>query len=165
MLQAFDKRGYSHTTNTVCDQAFKKGIPVVGLNNVLFLSQEDHLAHQAKVAINNSTLLKDEINNSNVSSEQFFKTFEEMKSMHSEDILSNTNEVAKSCNVFLEEGEYYLPSYEIEDKKSLEEYLEDISKSKLKILQMNLNSTKTFIEIVLRKSLISSLIRDIQVIF
>ena len=135
---SFDKRGYSHTTNTVCDQAFKKGIPVVGLNNVLFLSQEDHLAHQAKVAINNSTLLKDEINNSNVSSEQFFKTFEEMKSMHSEEILSNTNEVAKSCNVFLEEGEYYLPSYEIEDKKSLEEYLEDISKSKLEdFLKMN----------------------------
>ena len=135
---SFDKRGYSHITNSVCDQAFKKGIPIVGLNNVLFLSQEDHLAHQAKVAINNSTLLKDEINNSNVSSEQFFKTFEEMKSMHSEDILSNTHEVAKSCNVFLEEGEYYLPSYEIEEKKSLEEYLEDIAKNKLEdFLQMN----------------------------
>ena len=127
----YNSNGYNHSTENICNQAFKKGIPVVGLNNVLFLSQEDHLAHQAKVAINNATLLKDEINNPNVSTEQFFKTFEEMKAMHNEDILSNTKEVVKSCNVFLEEGEYYLPSYEIEEKKSLEEYLEDISKRKL----------------------------------
>ena len=127
----FDDRGYSTTTNTLCNYAFKKGVPVVGFNDVLFLSKKDHLAHQAKVSINNSTLLKDEINNPNVSSEQYFKTVEEMQLMHSNEILNNTNEVAKSCNVFLEEGQYYLPSYQIDEKKSLSDYLEDISKNKL----------------------------------
>jgi len=127
----FDAKGYNSTAKTLCSHAFKKDIPIVALNDVLFLSHKDHLAHQAKVSINKSTLLKDEINDPNVSSEQFFKTAEEMQLIHNEDILSNTSEVAKSCNVFLEEGQYYLPSYEIEEKKSLAEYLEDISKSKL----------------------------------
>ena len=82
----------------------KKNISVVAINDVLFLEKEDHLAHQAKVAINNATLLKDEIDNPNVSSEQYFKTEEELTKYHEFEPLKNTFEVAKLCNVFLKKG-------------------------------------------------------------
>ena len=101
------------------------------MNDVCFISQDDHLAHQAKVAINNATLLKDEIDSPNISQEQYFKTFDEMQSIHHKNILENTLEVAKLCNVFLEEGQYYLPTYEVDSDKSLSEHLEFIAKEKL----------------------------------
>ena len=39
--------------------------------------------------------------------------------------------MAKLCNVFLEEGQYYLPTYEVDSDKSLSEHLEFIAKEKL----------------------------------
>jgi DNA polymerase-3 subunit alpha len=111
--------------------AHEKNIPVVALNDVLFLEKEDHLAHQAKVAINNSTLLKDEIDNPVVSNEQYFKTREQLSVVHGEEPLNNTIEVAKLCNVFLEEGQYYLPSYEVQEGKTLSEHLEELAQTKL----------------------------------
>jgi DNA polymerase-3 subunit alpha len=52
---------YSQVAASVSDLAFAKSIPAVALNDVLFLEPDDHLAHQAKVAINSATLLKDEM--------------------------------------------------------------------------------------------------------
>ena len=54
-----------------------------------------------------------------------------MQSIHDKSILENTLEVAKLCNVFLEEGQYYLPTYEVDSDKSLSEHLEFIAKEKL----------------------------------
>ena len=54
-----------------------------------------------------------------------------MQSIHHKNILENTLEVAKLCNVFLEEGQYYLPTYEVDSDKSLSEHLEFIAKEKL----------------------------------
>ena len=110
---------YDQTTQFICEEATNADISVVALNDVCFISQDDHLAHQAKVAINNATLLKDEIDSPNISQEQYFKTFDEMQSIHHKSILENTLEVAKLCNVFLEEGQYYLPTYEVDSDKSL----------------------------------------------
>ena len=122
---------YDQTTQFICEEATNADISVVALNDVCFISQDDHLAHQAKVAINNATLLKDEIDSPNISQEQYFKTFDEMQSIHHKSILGNTLEVAKLCNVFLEEGQYYLPTYEVDSDKSLSEHLEFIAKEKL----------------------------------
>ena len=128
----FSENGYDPAAAFACNTAKKNNISVVAINDVLFLEKEDHLAHQAKVAINNATLLKDEIDNPNVSSEQYFKTEEELTKYHELEPLRNTFEVAKLCNVFLEEGQYYLPSYEVQENKSLSEHLEDLSRNKLK---------------------------------
>ena len=128
----FSANGYDPAAAFACNTAKKNNISVVAINDVLFLEKEDHLAHQAKVAINNATLLKDEIDNPNVSSEQYFKTEEELTKYHELEPLRNTFEVAKLCNVFLEEGQYYLPSYEVQENKSLSEHLEDLSRNKLK---------------------------------
>jgi len=130
-VNCFNDQGYDQATSLIANKAHEKDIPVVALNDVLFLNKEDHLAHQAKVAINNATLLKDEIDNPIVSNEQFFKTREELETKHDEIPLQNTYEVAKLCNVFLEEGQYYLPSYEVQEGKTLAEHLEDLARKKL----------------------------------
>ena len=127
----FNDQGYDQATSYICNIGHNKDIPVVALNDVLFLEKEDHLAHQAKVAINNATLLKDEIDNPIVSNEQYFKTKEQLQLIHGDKPLSNTLEVAKLCNVFLEEGKFYLPSYEVQEGKTLSEHLEELAKLKL----------------------------------
>lgn len=127
----FNDQGYDQSTSYASNIAHEKNIPVLALNDVLFLEKEDHLAHQAKVAINNSTLLKDEIDNPVVSNEQYFKTREQLSATHGNETLDNTIEVGKLCNVFLEEGQYYLPSYEVQEGKTLSEHLEELAKNNL----------------------------------
>ena len=101
------------------------------LNDVLFLNKDDFLAHQAKVSINNATLLKDEMESTSTSEEQYFKSSDEMAKLHSSESMHNAFEVAKLCNLYIGEGQYFLPSYELEKQQSLGEYLKVIAKEKL----------------------------------
>ena len=94
----FSKDGYDSASALACNIA-KNNIKAVAINDVL-LEKEDHLAHQAKVAINNATLLKDEIDNPNVSSEQYFKAEEELAKFHELEPLKNTFEVANYAMFF-----------------------------------------------------------------
>ena len=111
--------------------AYNLGIPTVALNDVLFLNKDDFLAHQAKVSINNATLLKDEMESTSTSEEQYFKSSDEMAKLHSSESMHNAFEVAKLCNLYIGEGQYFLPSYELEKQQSLGEYLKVIAKEKL----------------------------------
>ena len=150
----FNDQGYDQSTSYASNVAHAKNIPVVALNDVLFLEKEDHLAHQAKVAINNSTLLKDEIDNPVVSNEQYFKTREQLSATHGDETLNNTIEVGKLCNVFLEEGQYYLPSYEVQEGKTLSEHLEELAQNNLNdYLQTNAELDKNVYQERLDKEL------------
>ena len=48
--------GYDSASALACNLAKENNIPTVAINDVLFLEKEDHLAHQAKVAINLSLI-------------------------------------------------------------------------------------------------------------
>ena len=122
---------YDENSSNLIKFCSEKNIHAVALNDVHFIKQSDYLNHQAKVAINTGTHLRSEMENPSCSKEQYFKTFDEMKSNHKEDLLLNTFEIAKQCNVFLSEEEYFLPSYQIEEKISLAQHLENISKQRL----------------------------------
>tara|TARA_A100001015_G_scaffold319974_1_gene444728 strand:- start:1919 stop:5314 length:3396 start_codon:yes stop_codon:yes gene_type:complete len=122
---------YSQVAASVSDLAFAKSIPAVALNDVLFLEPDDHLAHQAKVAINSATLLKDEMDSIKISPEQYFKSYQEMEKIHPKTSIDNTFEVAKLCNVMVGAGEHFLPRFEVEEQTDLGSYLEKISSAKL----------------------------------
>ena len=124
-------KSYSQVAASVSDLAFAKSIPAVALNDVLFLEPDDHLAHQAKVAINSATLLKDEMDSINVSPEQYFKSYQEMEKIHPKTSIENALEVAKLCNVMIGEGEHFLPRFEVNEQTDLGSYLAKISSSKL----------------------------------
>jgi DNA polymerase-3 subunit alpha len=122
---------YSQVAASVSDLAFSKSIPAVALNDVLFLEPDEHLAHQAKVAINSATLLKDEMDSIKVSPEQYFKSYQEMEKIHPKTSIENTFEVAKLCNVMVGEGEHFLPRFEVDEQTDLGSYLAKISSAKL----------------------------------
>ena len=122
---------YLESTALIADLASNKSIPLVALNNVLFLKKDDHLAHQAKVAINNTSLLKDEIDNPNISNEQYFKNFDQMKELHPDEALKNSVNIAKMCNLIVGEGEYFLPSFQVTEPNTLDGFLKKISSDKL----------------------------------
>ena len=42
---------YDQTTQFICEEATNADISVVALNDVCFISQDDHLAHQAKLLL------------------------------------------------------------------------------------------------------------------
>ena len=125
------EENYSQVAASVSDLAFAKSIPAVALNDVLFLEPDDHLAHQAKVAINSATLLKDEMDSNKISPEQYFKSQQELKKIHPKASIENTFEVAKLCNVMVGEGEHFLPRFEVDEQTDLASYLAKISSSKL----------------------------------
>lgn len=125
------EENYSQVAASVSDLAFAKSIPAVALNDVLFLEPDDHLAHQAKVAINSATLLKDEMDSNKISPEQYFKSQQELEKMHPRASIENTFEVAKLCNVMVGEGEHFLPRFEVDEQTDLASYLAKISSSKL----------------------------------
>ncbi len=122
---------YSQVAASVSDLAFAKSIPAVALNDVLFLEPDDHLAHQAKVAINSATQLKDEMDSIKISPEQYFKSYQEMEKIHPKTSIDNTFEVAKLCNVMVGAGEHFLPRFEVEEQTDLGSYLAKISSAKL----------------------------------
>ena len=125
------EENYSQVAASVSDLAFTKSIPAVALNDVLFLEPDDHLAHQAKVAINSATLLKDEMDSNKISPEQYFKSQQELEKIHPKASIENTFEVAKLCNVMVGEGEHFLPRFEVDEQTDLASYLAKISSSKL----------------------------------
>ena len=125
------EENYSQVAASVSDLAFAKSIPAVALNDVLFLEPDDHLAHQAKVAINSATLLKDEMDSNKISPEQYFKSQQELEKIHPKASIENTFEVAKLCNVMVGEGEHFLPRFEVYEQTDLASYLAKISSSKL----------------------------------
>ena len=125
------EENYSQVAASVSDLAFAKSIPAVALNDVLFLEPDDHLAHQAKVAINSATLLKDEMDSNKISPEQYFKSQQELEKIHPRASIENTFEVAKLCNVMVGEGEHFLPRFEVDEQTDLASYLAKISSSKL----------------------------------
>ena len=125
------EENYSQVVASVSNLAFAKSIPAVALNDVLFLEPDDHLAHQAKVAINSATLLKDEMDSNKISPEQYFKSQQELEKIHPKASVENTFEVAKLCNVMVGEGEHFLPRFEVDEQTDLASYLAKISSSKL----------------------------------
>ena len=60
-----------------------------------------------------------------------------MKQIHPAHALDNTTAIAKMCNLEVGEGDYYLPSYEVENSESLENHLKKTALEKLQIYFKN----------------------------
>lgn len=96
--------------------AHQHSLPVVATNEVVFLAPDDFEAHEIRVAINNSCVLADPRRPQNYSDQQYLRSTEEMQALFTDipEALANTVEIAKRCNVELELGTYYLPSFPTE---------------------------------------------------
>ncbi|QLB16716.1 DNA polymerase III subunit alpha [Mannheimia varigena] len=91
----------------------KNAIPLVAVNDVVFLKEDDFDAHEIRVAIHDSYTLDDPKRPKKYSPKQYFRSEEEMCKLFADlpSALANTVEIAKRCSVTVRLGEYFLPNF------------------------------------------------------
>ena len=109
-----------------------KGVPLIATNDVLFSEKNDYEIHETKVCINTGRTLNDPNREKPFSSEQYFKSPDEMSNLFVDfdELIKNTNEVAKKCNVSLHTEGYFLPENTIPDKNDFDSYNAELSHKK-----------------------------------
>ena len=116
-----DEERYLHLA---VDLAESEDLPVVATNDVVFLKQDDFDAHEIRVAIHDGYTLDDARRPKRYSSQQYFRSQDEMCELFADipEALFNTVEIAKRCNVTVRLGEYFLPKFPTGDM-STEDFL------------------------------------------
>jgi len=101
------------------------GLPVVATHPVQFISTDDFKAHEARVCIAEGYVLADSRRPKHFTTEQYFKTQQEMAALFADipEALANSVEIAKRCNLTLTLGKNYLPQFPTPNGESLDEYL------------------------------------------
>ncbi len=143
-IEKFGNRVYLALTRThrsgeedfiqqVVKLAAKYQIGVVAHNDVHFVEQDDFEAHEARVCIADGYVLGDDKRPKNYSTEQYFKTAEQMSELFSDipSAIENTYQIAKRCNVELQLGTYFLPDFPIPDGYTIDTYFEHLSREGL----------------------------------
>ncbi|HAR91134.1 MAG TPA: DNA polymerase III subunit alpha, partial [Gammaproteobacteria bacterium] len=107
--------------------------PVVATNDVRFLASSDFEAHEVRVCINERRTLGDPRRPRNYTDQQYLKSSEEMAEVFVDipEAYQNAVEIAKRCNLTLDLGTPSLPNYPVPDDRSLETFLEDLSREGL----------------------------------
>ena len=114
----------------------KKGVPLIATNDVLFAKKDDYEIHETKVCINTGKTLNDPNREKPFSNEQYFKSSDEMQKLFNgfDELIDNTNEVAKKCNVSLHTKGYFLPEYPVPKEHDFDSFLVDLSTKRLSSL-------------------------------
>ena len=77
--------------------ASSKGVPLIATNDVLFSERDDYETHETKVCINTGRTLNDPNREKMFSSEQYFKSPQEMQVLFNgfDELIDNSNEISK----------------------------------------------------------------------
>ncbi|MDH2999112.1 DNA polymerase III subunit alpha [Pasteurellaceae bacterium LFhippo2] len=104
--------------------AQKFAIPLVAVNDVVFLNEDDFEAHEIRVAIHDSYTLDDPKRPKKYSAQQYFRSEDEMVQLFADlpQAVENTVLIAQRCNVTIRLGEYFLPNFPTGDL-STEDFL------------------------------------------
>lgn len=88
-------------------------IPLVAVNDVMFLEEKDFEAHEIRVAIYDSYTLDDPKRPKKYSPQQYFRSQDEMCKLFADlpQALENSVLIAQRCNVKIRLGEYFLPNF------------------------------------------------------
>jgi len=101
-------------------------IPIVAVNNPIFIEKDDFLSLDARVCIDQGTMMDDERRAKDYTPEQYFKSSDEMADLFADipEALSNTIAIAEMCNFGFENTDHVLPDFETPKDLSIDEYLE-----------------------------------------
>lgn len=113
--------------------AQKWALPLVATNDVRFIDQEDFEAHEARVCINQGQTLADPRRVSDYSRSQYLLSAQEMIALFADlpEAIENTVKISQRCNVKLDLGNNYLPTFPIPSDTSIEAYLSHLAKEGL----------------------------------
>ncbi len=104
------------------------GVPVVATCYSHYCRPEDSEAHDVLLCIQRNELVADPGRFSMRESDYSMRLFEEMEKAfaHVPEALENTRVIADRCSVTFDFGKYKIPRYPVPDKRSEEEYLEEL---------------------------------------
>lgn len=108
-------------------------LPVVATHPVQFMTPDDFTAHEARVCIAEGDLLANPRRTRRFTTDQYFKTQDEMCVLFADipSALANTVQIAQRCNLTLELGKPKLPLFPTPDGMSLDDYLVHLAKDGL----------------------------------
>jgi DNA polymerase-3 subunit alpha len=108
-------------------------LPLVATNDCHYLTREDAHAHEVLLCIQTGKTM-DDPNRMRFSNDEFYvKTPEEMTELFkaTPEAIRNTVEIAERCNLELDFDTYHFPQYEKPAEKTLDQVLEEMSRSGL----------------------------------
>ena len=108
-----------------CFLAIENKIAVVATHPIQFMDIGDFRAHESKTCIADGYMLADQRRPKNFTSDQYFKTPEEMLKLFDDipSALENSVVIAKRCNFQFNLGEIFLPDFPIPNTIKIEDYL------------------------------------------
>ncbi|MEQ1590787.1 MAG: DNA polymerase III subunit alpha [Thiobacillaceae bacterium] len=100
-------------------------LPSVATHPIQFVSPDDFKAHEARVCIAEGMMLGDPRRPRPYTSEQYFKSQDEMAALFADlpEALQNSVEIAKRCNLTLELGKSRLPDFPTPEGMSIDDYM------------------------------------------
>ena len=105
--------------------AARRAVPVVATNDVRFLKPEDFESHEARVCIQEGTLLADSGRVRRYTAQQYLRTPREMALLFADvpEALANSLEIARRASLILRLGEVHMPQYPVPDGTSAADFL------------------------------------------
>ncbi len=109
--------------------AVTRGVPVVATNDVRFLRRDDFESHEARVCIQEGSLLADAARPRRYSEEQFLRSPGEMAALFDDlpEALENTVELARRLNLVVRLGKPSLPAYPVPQGQTTDGHLREES--------------------------------------
>jgi DNA polymerase-3 subunit alpha len=119
------RTGEEHFLAAALDLGQRFDLPIVASNDVRFLAREDFEAHEARVCIHAGRVLADPKRPRDYTPEQYLKTPREMADAFADlpELLENTTELARRCNLELAFGTYFLPAFPVPDEHTLDSWI------------------------------------------
>jgi len=137
--------------------AVRLNLPVVATNAVQFLKPTDFEAHEVRVCIQEGRTLTDSRRPRLYTTEQYFRSAEEMSELFQDipEALANSVEIARRCNFRLDFTRYFLPEFPVPEGQSVEALL-PVWKNVLSVLiQTAMRSVSSIIRTACRWNLAS----------
>jgi DNA polymerase-3 subunit alpha len=124
-LQRTGRQGEDAYVREALGLAAAFSVPVVATNDVRFISRADFDAHEARVCIQQGTILSDQRRPRGYSEEQYLKTTREMLELFRDipEAAANTWRIAKRCNLEFSFGDYRIPVFPVPDGYDQESWL------------------------------------------
>ena len=143
-IQNTGKESHKIFIASILPIASRLSIPVIATNDVLFGDREDFEIHETKVCINSGKTLNDPNREKIYSEEQYFKSQDEMQDLFGDfpDVLLNTLEIAKQCNLSIEPDGYFLPEYPVPDGQDFDTHLKSLVEESLDDLIAKFDNNK-----------------------
>ncbi|MBU0991865.1 MAG: DNA polymerase III subunit alpha [Proteobacteria bacterium] len=110
----------------VFDMAKRLSIPVVATNDCHYLKKEDSKAHEVLLCVQTGSTMNDPNRFQFGTDQLYFKSPKEMRTAFSDypDVLSNTVDISKRCNIEFDFKTYHFPKFESDTGLSTDELFE-----------------------------------------